>query len=479
MKKLFFILLAGALFFASCQKEDKTPLETYVALDVTNLGQPGNDNGTKDDIVSCSDSVPDYAEVVINGDTNYVDVFYDNYGNLHTKVCKIPLPDGAVTGTLTSFKIYHDVAPAGPGPEDILVSAAPANGSEYQQYVDNQLDIEFEVQPFYKTILNIDVLCYNPQDIEGFGFLGSNIGETELDEICLFGDLCIDTACFAGSIYEQQQNGLEYDVPAIMQVSIINSDGDTIGFADNMDWLGEGAPLCVQFPDDPKTVDDYTLSVDIWLPTSDGFGWTYVGQLSFTDNGQGLNTGDDGILDFVLGDCDCEGDYVWAQGCINYDPPFVDSVMFYGVKITDDTVLPYYQVAWGGYVHFYNPVQDTMNASTWIYLVHNGLVIANSWSDGNDCDSDLTGNNGYMYYYANNSCDVNTFKIQLNWVKMPNIMNNEHMLANVQRQPDWNFTLTGNEEIPKGANGKCNMIWYPESYVTPVGDWQKTNTWNW
>lgn len=487
MKKLFLILLAFAFTFAACNRDGGETPNQYaeVSFDVNNL-TPTGDNGLKEvpELPGCSDSTADYVMAIINGDTSYIDIYTDQQGNLHTEVCKIYLPEGEVAAVLSEFYVYHDNPPYGQyGPEDLIVYAAPLEGSEFQQYLEHKLNIAFTVRPFYKTIIDVDVLCYDQTYYEEFGFLGSNIHEYALYDICLFGDLCIDTAEFAGSVYEQQENGLQYDVPAIMQVYITNVDGDTIAIGDNMEWLGEGQPLCLRYTDDTETVDDYVLHINIWLPTAEGFQWVNAGSLDFQDNKEGLDLGDDGILDFVLGDCACEdGDYVWTQGCIEYDPMFEDSAMFYGVKITDSAYFQAYQDAWGGYSNFYNPIQEQMNTSTWIYLVHNGIIIYEHWSDGNsygDNPNELTGNNGYIHYYAKNSCDQNIFKIQLNWVKSPDIMDNVHLLLNVQRQPEWNFYLTGNEVIPKGANGKVNMIWYPSSYPTPVGDWQKTNIWEW
>jgi hypothetical protein len=472
MKKFLFLILAAAFTFASCEKKPDAPaVESYqVEFAVGNLTPIINSTKGSNTVTvpECSDLDPDYATITINGTDYNVDLYADNQGNLHTEVVKVMLPDGTVTGTVSGFYLFHDVAPVGVGPEDSLVMAAPLAGSEYQQYLENKLDIDFAVEPFKKTTLDVDVLCYNASKYEEFGFLGSNIHLYEQGEICLFGDVCIDTACFKGSLYEQQESGLQYDVPAIIEAYIINSDGDTVGSASNVDWLGEHAPLCVKYVYKKDSQEKLTLGIDVYLSTQNGFEFVNIANLPFIGDGDGLDLGDDGILDFVLGNCGGKGDYVWTQGC-QVTPEAKDSVSFYIEKYTNSAYLDKYQSPNTMYSYWYpGELPVPVPALYWIYLVHNGVSIQNEWSYGSqpysttghpEADTANLGTTVEFYYYSNNTCDKNFFYIQLNdvWNEPLN------SFVNIQRDPDWDIFLHGNEKILKDDNGVCNIVFTPDN----------------
>jgi hypothetical protein len=467
MKKFLFLILAAALTLASCEKKPDGPVLKSQDLEFVIDNLTPEINGLKSTatatvVPECADLSPDYAIVTIDGVDYNVGLYVDQGGGLHTEVVKIMLPNGAVSGTVNGFYLYADIAPAGAGPEDSLVMAAPLSGSEYQQYLENTLDIDFTVSPFKKTILDVDVLCYNEANYEEFGFLGSNIHLYEQNEICLFGDVCIDTACFDGSLYEEQENGLQYDVPAIMEAYIINAAGDTIGSASNAEWLGEGAPLCVKYVYKKDSQEELTLGIDVYLSTQNGFEFVNIAKLPFVGNGDDLYTGGDGIIDFVLGNCGGEGDYVWTQGC-QVIPEMQDSVSFYIEKYTDSAYLCKYTNYQTSYSWWYpNGLPVPVPALHWIYLIHNGVSIQDEWSYGNHYYSGDTANTGTtakFYYYANNTCDKNTFNIQLNevWYEPSN------WWVSIQMDPDWDIILHGDQKVIKDDNGVCNIVFTPDN----------------
>jgi hypothetical protein len=257
-----------------------------------------------------------------------------------------------------------------------------------------------------------------------------------------------------------------------LEVVVVNGDGDTLGIANNFDTYqtigGKYVEVC--WNDKNVTEDEYKMLFNIWLPTTDGFKWIEMAGVPFQDGGTGLNLGDDGILDFVLGDCECEpADYNWTQGngCQPLDPYMEDSAYFYALKVTADSSLHWYNSYQTVYSHWYNPPQTEMNAIYWVYHVYNGVVVQEEWSYGArpytmsghpEPDTANTGEAGYFHYYAKNTCDINKFWFQLSEIKLPTCIS-ANGYGGIHYEPEWSIILTGDQKVQKDVNGVTRVVW--------------------
>jgi len=306
MKNLKFLLsamlIAFGLMFTSCNKDkDKDAIpqgELKFVIEYT-------DFDLKADVPLCSDSSMDYVMFKIdNGDWISSPVLNAN-GKILTKVLKM----APGTYHLTDFVVYHDVLPVGEGPEDMIVRAAPEVGSEYWDLMANPLDIEIVVEEFIKKEYVVDVLCFEDLFYDKFGFTWFELNLVRIERQCFFGDVCVDNLdAYGESVYADQQEGLQSDMPLIMKIEVWHADTLQRTFT-NWDNLGEGDCMEVYWANDEDVEEEFTFILYGWLPDGTGaFDWGYIGEWTFfddacpnTDNGDPDN--DDGVVDLYVGDC--------------------------------------------------------------------------------------------------------------------------------------------------------------------------------
>ncbi len=65
---------------------------------------------------------------------------------------------------------------------------------------------------------------------------------------------------------------------------------------------GVGAPLCIEYPDYLYEVDNYEVELWILVKWGDDFVYKCFGGWTFVDGGM-IPNGQDGIVEFVLGEC--------------------------------------------------------------------------------------------------------------------------------------------------------------------------------
>ncbi|MCB2207587.1 MAG: hypothetical protein KQH67_04765 [Bacteroidetes bacterium] len=334
MKKLIYIFMIAAVF-TSCKKNttnEPTPQNDKMQEVEFNITSVLNSTDRALELPICNDELEaSYAEIVIDGNTYFAGL-YSIGDSLYTKAIMMA-PGGPYV--VEEFYLWDDMGTNAnydgvPGDlgdpnvtsrsDDELYKAAPMPGSDLFEFADNQLEIEFSVQEFLKTKINIDVLCYVPHQYLDFGFFWFNITEITVREMCFFGDLCLkSTADYEGSLYAQQENGVQIDVPAIFKVVVYHQreghDEVLVGEFSNEEWLGEGAPLCIRYADYDADVDHYRFELWIYVADGDqgGFGYVYFDTLEFDDIIPDEVVGDDGVVDFVLGNCHASpADDVWV-----------------------------------------------------------------------------------------------------------------------------------------------------------------------
>jgi hypothetical protein len=302
MKKFISLIIVIILIFIiSCNNDNKTTIESS-ELNITithTLFNQGTKNTKSDTVPICIDESLDYIKYKINNDYHYANIFTDVSGNLHSKVIKTDPGHN----TISEFYIYHDNNPIGTyGNEDDLIMASPLPGSDYYSLMEYPLNIEFDVEPFRKVSVNVDVLCFDTTFYHKFGFYWFDINTYVVRNQCWFGDLCTGKLNdYNGSLYEQQTNGIQFDMPAIFKVDVYHDDILSNSYS-NENWLGEGDCLNVQWVDNLSTEDTIKFVLYIYLPIGDTFGYVYYDSYVFTDNNP-PDPSNDGVFDFVIGTC--------------------------------------------------------------------------------------------------------------------------------------------------------------------------------
>lgn len=206
--------------------------------------------------------------------------------------------------TITKFLMLTEVG-------GTIVMAIPEAGSEFSQYVLNSLEYGFVVDAFSKKEINIQVLCFQEARTQEFGFFWMQPTEIVIRQHCFFGDLCVkDPQDYAGSLYANQVTGLQIDMPAIFKVHVKSNGAEVPNSpftnASLAAGWGVGAPVCVVYPDDLFINEVFTF--DLWILVRVGSGFQYKYFHTWTvDNDERLADGGDGIVEFVLGNCNFSG----------------------------------------------------------------------------------------------------------------------------------------------------------------------------
>ena len=304
MKKMILFLFAVAMFgFTACEKDNETPESPAESSFEFVIEQANFFKGSNDEVPECLDLNMDYAVFDISGTTYTTDI-YDVNDELLTEVIKLPIGDYV----MTSFLVYNNNGTPNNMTDDILVKASPASNSEYWDLMNNKLDLDFTVEAFYKKQIEVDVLCFEDLYYESFGFTWFEINDLKIERACFFGDIC--TGCYedyAGSIYADQPEGVQMDMPAIFKVKVYKEGESTpVRVFDNTPWLGVGSCTEVYWTNNLNAVDNYTFELWVLLPSGNGFDYVLVNTWDVQDE-FGPDAGNDGVVDFVLGSCQYQG----------------------------------------------------------------------------------------------------------------------------------------------------------------------------
>lgn len=287
------ILFLAMVLFTNCQKDNKgndakDPGEVVFAVLDGNM-----DKSDVFDIECIEDAVPVKARIKLNDDFYYPELFTLD-GVLYTQSLKLAPGDY----TINEFSLLTE--------DDVVVKSTPMADSYYAQFLDDGYAIgdlpPFTVTAFEKNQFDVEVLCYIEAAYDGFGFEWFDITELTVREQCFFGDFCIkDANQYIGSLYDD--NGVTIDEVAIFKIKVTSVYGD-----DDPVWYsnynnGEyTSPLCVEYVDYDNAPDQYKFELYIYVTS--GADWAYVKFYEWTViDDQMIPAGDDGVVDFVLGNC--------------------------------------------------------------------------------------------------------------------------------------------------------------------------------
>jgi len=194
--------------------------------------------------------------------------------------------------------------------DDFIIAATPESGSDYASFVTNPVTFSFNAVEFEKAQVYVEVVCFEPDEYELFGFNWFVAEEIMIREQCFFGDICVsDPDDYIGSLYENQSAGLQIDMPAIFKIEVWRN-GEQTGVYGNEEWLGEGQPTCVLYGDYLHYTDVFEFKLFILVKVGTGFDYVHFQTWTFEDDEE-IEQGTDGIVDFVLGSCFPDADWVF------------------------------------------------------------------------------------------------------------------------------------------------------------------------
>ncbi len=295
MKKiaLITVLIAAVLF--GCKKQTNTPVNQDVVFNASTISTGG--------LKSSNSQTADYAKVTISGTTYYPKVFYLD-GKAYTQSIKLPVG----VYTVSEFMLMDDNNTPNDLSDDVILKATPMAGSTYADFVSTPLTINFTVEAFKKAEIPIEVLEFVATNYEDFGFTWFNAQENTVREQLFFGDLCVKhPADYAGSLYANQSNGVQIDMPAIFRIDVYQNGTFFKSYnneyhADGTGWYGEGSPLHVLYNDRDNETDNFEFKLYILVADGADFHYKFFHTWTFTDDNM-ISAGTDGVVDFVLGNC--------------------------------------------------------------------------------------------------------------------------------------------------------------------------------
>lgn len=292
--KNILVILALAAVIVSCKKEEAIVQEHEVqfwATPVTGGLKSVND-------IICTDLQANYVRYKVDDqDLKTIPVFY--LGDIPW-TNSINLTEG--THQLKEFLVYNDNQTPGYESDDILVFAIPHTGSDWGEYVSTPLDWTFQVSTDLKTKVQVDVACFQPEYYENFGFAYFQLSPLIIRQQWFFGDFCIKEAGdYVGSQYTQQVNwpGSGYvDVPAIIKVEVWRNGALQQTFQNS----AQGEKLSVTYGDYLNQTDVFEFKLFVLVRQGNSFVYYHFKTWNF-DDVTNISQGEDGVVDFVLGNC--------------------------------------------------------------------------------------------------------------------------------------------------------------------------------
>ncbi len=298
------ILLLIVLAFSACQKVN-TPVPDNNKQEVT-FSSHAAYKGKKNTISQNDLQHVDYALIGIDTKV-YAAQVYNLEGTLYTT--SIKLAPG--TYTLTKFLLMNNNQTPTDSSDDVLAYATPMAASDYASFVDRPAGFSFNVGTLVKTEVPVEVLLFNPDDYQKFGFSFAVLPQTTIREQHFTGRfLPADPNNYLGSLYQSQTNGLKSNMPAIYRIDVYRNNTFVVAY-NNENTLGE-QPLTVQYPDGNQTTDTFRFDLFVYVKSGTGFDYRFVHSWEFSD-GQTLHHSSDGVVHFVVGDAqNREADYAFG-----------------------------------------------------------------------------------------------------------------------------------------------------------------------
>ncbi|MFD1096375.1 hypothetical protein [Salegentibacter chungangensis] len=312
MKTLKYYLAFTAVFallLTSCSKDETQMVDNPVSDEVAVLtfGPVLNDMlnraQVRQDAPACSENAPAYAQISLTyGASNtpvdvVVEILSDDDGlfTAYDEALEIPIPSGetSVAVTLTDFLVWDDDN----GSPGSVIWAAPKEGSEYAQFVEDPLDMTWDLRAGTKKYVDVEVICFDDREVNLYGYQFFDIIPEVLYELCFFANYCSDS----GRHYTANYNlNVWYGDPdnggTLIYEGLMPATGNTED-DDSGDWYADPLCIAVPGPQDGEGADTpylyYELTLADW-PGSYGTAGDHMMSGSLSWNEVDMLLGDDG-----------------------------------------------------------------------------------------------------------------------------------------------------------------------------------------
>ena len=122
-------------------------------------------------------------------------------------------PSGLEVGDPSNFTIHFS--------DDVVMLAAPMEGSEYAAFVNQAAGFSFVVNHLKKANIDVEVILFSPADYDKFGFDIDVLPATTIREQKFVGlILPKNPADYVNSLYLNQSTGLQNEMPAIFSIDV-------------------------------------------------------------------------------------------------------------------------------------------------------------------------------------------------------------------------------------------------------------------
>ncbi|MGM0392691.1 MAG: hypothetical protein ACQEQB_13145, partial [Bacteroidota bacterium] len=187
-----------AMIFTSCSKDENTMIDgpdqelatlSFAPL-LANMDNARAALKQQDGIPTCSDTSPDYVEIVLSNDGGDVvgttgapfSIDLVNGQMFTEEVPELQLTPGVYS--LDHFAVYNAA--------DELIWLAPKTGGDFANWVDNPLPLAINLGAGVKKYVDVTVLCFDDRDVNEYGYLFFELNPEMAVEFCFFANYCDD-----------------------------------------------------------------------------------------------------------------------------------------------------------------------------------------------------------------------------------------------------------------------------------------------
>ncbi|GAA4320812.1 hypothetical protein GCM10023115_48050 [Pontixanthobacter gangjinensis] len=267
--KTYLALFAISLtLFTSCSKDETVQGDVpndvaslYLGPVLEGMDSQSRQQITPDDTPECSDLPAAYAQIrIIYGENDtevvaIVEILTDDDGNLFTaysEELEIPVASGqtSVSVTLTDFVVWSDL-PANGG---VVIWVAPKTGSDFEDFVTEPLDNQWNLRAGSKNYQQVEVICFDDRAVNQYGYQFFDIVPRPLSELCVFANYCLTpggrdrVANYTFDLYTYSGETAEDNpITNASLYTLINNDNDSpVTGLDGESYYAE--PLCLPIP---------------------------------------------------------------------------------------------------------------------------------------------------------------------------------------------------------------------------------------
>lgn len=247
------LFICAACMFFSCNKEDDLAVETTDLVSVSfGVDLPGQlkDGGLEDEPVQVDCSLQEGYTVMLE-----LKKVYDGSWTKELELGLIASGGSFVTEVVELRPDEYYVSKCIVMNGQDYVAATPEEGSVYASYVQDPINIYFDVESYAKEKLDIQVLCFEEHMAADFGFEWFDISVIKAEWFCIFVNLC-------------HPGDEMYHEVAKYNINVWNNN--VLGYPEEMYYDGanfveggEGHVFCFPLPGPNERVNGLTLQMDI------------------------------------------------------------------------------------------------------------------------------------------------------------------------------------------------------------------------